>query len=269
VETWDLLAARSRALVEAGDPDAAVDVARAAVETASVAHGEGSAEATSALIALGHAFTCAGELKHAAVVLEESVRATTDDAALGDAWNALGLVRQAEDDLLEAERCLRHALEHRERAWGADHPFLAKSWGDLARVTFDRGGRGASVAALLLKAQGILDRALARPASEGERRELRWDSWTVGSNLTLVRLVDGRWDETIRALRNSVAHLEAFVAVGGVLPEGIRDRTDPWLETLEEAGERGVRELRERLDRLTSPELTVDSHDDIDLGDPD
>ncbi len=255
MESWDELAARSRALIEAGDPDEAVDVARAAVEAAAIACGEDRRETAEALVALGHALTFAAELELAAGVLNEAIHrlGPDDHGVLAEALTALGLVHQAEDDLVEAERCLRTAIAHQEQAAGREHPLLARSWTDLARLTFQAGGRGEPVDALLRKAQEIIEAALSRASSEAERLDLRWDAWTVAGDLVAVRLVEERAEEAAVALRSALAHLEAFVATGGGLPEGIRDRSDPWLDALDEAGARGVGVLRARVERLTGP----------------
>lgn len=265
--SWEALVDRAVALAGAGDPDGAVDVAVEAVMEA----GElGGGPLARALVTLGFVRVLAGDLREGRDALREAVAvADADDhATLADAWHHLGTALQHSDDLQEAERAVRQALYHREMALGADHPWLAKSWGDLARIAFQRGGRGANVTSLLLRGQGILDRAIAAgPAGGHDLAELRYDAFTIASNLVLVRIEDARWDEAIRAARSAVEHLEAFARLGREVPPDVAGRLDGYFTTLEDAGERGARDLRERVRRLAPLELALDTEDDVELGD--
>ncbi len=260
--SWERLVDRAVALAEAGDPDAAVDAATDAVMGALDL---GPGPLARCLVTLGYARILAGELADGRDSLREAiaVAAPDDHPTLADAWHHLGTALQHDDDLKAAEQALRQALHHRETAWGADHPYLAKGWGDLARIAFQRGGRGAGVSSLLLRGQGILERALASPPPGHDVAELRYDAGTIATNLLLVRMEDGRWDEALRSARAAVEHFDAFVALGRDLPPGVRERLIGYLAALEAEGERGARELADRVDRLAP--LDVETEDDLDL----
>ncbi len=256
--------ATADAWLAAEDPDEAVVVAREAVREADAS---GPGAVARALRALGQALVRSGEPDAGEEALREAIRLAdpADHATAADAWHHLGLARQAREDLTEAERCLRQALHCREAALGPDHPWLARAWGELARVAFQRGGRGAGVASLLLKAQGILDRALTRPGGPVEPVALRFDAYTVASNLTMVRLQDARWDEALVALESALAHLEAFVALGGAPPDGVRGRLDAYLDALDDASPPRVDQLRMRLARTVADDLSLDASEDLSL----
>ena len=252
------------AWLAAQDPDEAVAVARDAVREADAA---GPSAVARALRVLGQALVLSGEPDDGEAALREAIRLAdpADHATAADAWHHLGLARQAREDWTEAERCLRQALHCREAALGSDHPWLARAWGELARVAFQRGARGAGVASLLLKAQGILDRALARSGGPVEPVALRFDAYTVASNLTMVRLQDARWDEALVALESALTHLEAFVALGGALPDGVRGRLDAYLDALDDASPPQVLRLRLWLARTVPEDLSLDASEDRSL----
>ncbi len=261
---WERLVDRAVALAEAGDPDAAVDQATDAVM---LALGLGPGPLARCLVTLGYARILAGELADGRDSLREAiaVAAPDDHPTLADAWHHLGSALQHDGDLKAAEVALRQSLQHRETAWGADHPYLAKGWGDLARIAFQRGARGAGVSSLLLRGQGILERAIAAPAPGHDVAELRYDASTIATNLLLVRMEDGRWDEALRSARAAVEHLDAFVALGREVPDAARERLIGYLAALEAEGERGARELTERVRRLVPLELEIETVDDLDL----
>lgn len=264
--SWERLVDRAVTLAEGGDPDEAVDLA---MEAVMLAADVGPGALARALVTLGYARILSGELDGGREDLREAIAVAPPDdhATLADAWHHLGAALQHADDLKEAETALRQALHHREAAWGADHPHLAKGWGDLARIAFQRGGRGAGVSSLLLRGQGILERAIASPPAGHDVAELRFDACTIASNLVLVRMEDGRWDEALRSARAAVEHLEAFAALGRDLPGGVSERLDGYLAAIEaEATEdEGADALRARIRRIAPPELEVETVDDLDL----
>ena len=108
---------------------------------------------------------------------------------------------------------------------------------------------------------------MVAPSASFDLGELRYDAYTIASNLILVRIEDARWDEAIRAARAAVDHLEAYVGLGREVPDGVANRLEGYFTLLEAAGERGARDLRTRLERLVPSELVPDTDDDIDLGD--
>ena len=79
----------------------------------------------------------------ALAVVERSVRVATDadvgDELLADATHHQGVVLQAAGALDRALAAYERALELRHRAHGPRHPYLAKSYGDMARLFTELG----------------------------------------------------------------------------------------------------------------------------------
>jgi tetratricopeptide (TPR) repeat protein len=183
---------------------------------------------------------------------------------LAETVHTMGVVLHAANRFDEAWRCYQQGLALRRKAWGEDHPVLAKSLGDLARLQADSKEPDADVAKTMGEAIGLLERWLDKhpqptdAKADDDRIEALIDLGTLLVNVAWQELRGGAVGRAVQALGRGTDRLEQAgaegVSAGRPLLENAADlasRLQSQASDPKDAAAAAA--LRERLEKMATP----------------
>jgi hypothetical protein len=198
-----------------GAYDEALELAEEALEAAST-----DAQRVDALATVCFAATWASDVEHAieagreAAALADALAssgAADADRNLDEPHHMLAGALHAAGEHEEAEASYQKALAIRAQKHGPAHPVLAKSYGDLARLSSDRGRREEAIERAEKGVQILRDAAFGNEPIDAElREEALADLIILANNVLFLRRTGGEFDAALASAELAVAAYEAF-----------------------------------------------------------
>jgi tetratricopeptide (TPR) repeat protein len=263
-EDWQRLASRCKGLAFGAHYEQAIEAGRAALRKAEKELGPDAPGVAECLENLGFALTWSNAAEEGVTVLRRAVaiRAQKDPTSreMAEALHHLGSALLHTGALDEADRRYAEALALREQHDGADSPIAAKSWGDMAGVSFQAGRRDEGIERLH-RARTILEGVLARFEAEGRDPEddtlveARIDLLTVGSNLLLTH---ARASENELALSGARVAVEQAKHLRQRVNQRLRSSIAHCLQHLAEQGAEGALDILAALADAVLPKEPVE-----------
>lgn len=204
------LTTRALGLSHRGDVDGACDTAERAAELAEL--GEHPDLQIRALSVHGRTLAFDGDPGVGLELLEQAVELAeaqdADEKLLAETIHTHGFVLDADGQVEEAEEAYHRALELRKEAYGEDHPVVAKSYGDLARLVAAQE-RTNDARAFMEQGTELLERYLrGDPEDDDTRIEALVDLATLRANLAQIAEQAGHIDRALEGMGRAVAALE-------------------------------------------------------------
>jgi tetratricopeptide (TPR) repeat protein len=159
-----------------------------------------------ALCEYARAVSFAGEAARGVALAEESTVLAREQALAVRALAAStrAVVLDLSGDPTAAEAAYLEGLELRRQAHGDDHPILAKSLGDLARLRLGQGRIGDEVMEPMLRGIAILERFLAvHVTPDASWIDAMVDKATLEVNLARAFGSQERWSEAMSSLESA------------------------------------------------------------------
>jgi tetratricopeptide (TPR) repeat protein len=206
-DRWQEKNDAAKAATFRGDWEQAFALAKAALELATTPLEEAESATT-----LSFAACWSGDLEFAIESAEEAVALGADHGdrqILAESHHMLGVALHRAGDHEAAEREYESARALREEIHGPEHPSLAKSWGDLARLAADRGD-GALAVDRTARGTAILAAFIESAEPGDERTEALADAMILGTNETLLRRRGGEFAAALAAAARAVRSYELF-----------------------------------------------------------
>lgn len=210
-----------------------------------------------ALAMMGRFIIQKGQTEAALFYLEQALELSQQEpnALRAEVVNTHAIVLQQAERLDEAIGMYKHAQDLRMEAWGKEHPYLAKSYGDLAHALYQNNAPLEEVESMLRQGIELLFRYLGNdPVPHNIRMEAEIDLCTLLSNQAHFQLESQKLAMALDTLTTATERMKKLVSRGSYLSPEFLDQTTVLAERIElwadTEHKQRAKELRHQLEIL-------------------